>query len=162
LDHGAGLRAFGFEKTDSVPASWCSDLRLVEEVRFQAKDQPVSDQTLVCGCRPVAAAYSQIYVAVFSSTRAKMILMPAEGLGKDEIAKRLDTRRALVSMWRKRFINERLVGLEERARAGRPGLSPLSWWCRSKLGLVNFRRHTNSGCPVRVQQSSLEKFAKPV
>jgi DNA-directed RNA polymerase specialized sigma24 family protein len=56
----------------------------------------------------------------FQVQRAKMILMAAEGLSNDEIAKRLDTRRDVVSMWRKRFFTERLAGLEERARPGRP------------------------------------------
>jgi transposase len=49
-----------------------------------------------------------------------MILMAAKGLSNDEIARRLDTRRDVVSMWRKRFFVERLAGLEERARPGRP------------------------------------------
>ena len=64
-----------------------------------------------------AARYTLPY---FQVQRAKMILMAAEGLGNDEIAKRLDTRRDVVSMWRKRFFTERLEGLEERARPGRP------------------------------------------
>jgi hypothetical protein len=52
--------------------------------------------------------------------RAKMILMAADGMDNDEIAARLDTRREVVSQWRKRFFKERLAGLEERARPGRP------------------------------------------
>jgi|SRR5689334_6788172 Winged helix-turn helix len=56
----------------------------------------------------------------FRVLRAKMILMAAEGLSNDEIASRLDSRREVVSMWRKRFFEERLAGLEERARPGRP------------------------------------------
>ena len=49
-----------------------------------------------------------------------MILYAAEGLSNDQIAGRLDTRREVVSMWRKRFFTERLTGLEELARPGRP------------------------------------------
>jgi hypothetical protein len=64
-----------------------------------------------------AAKYTSPY---FQVQRAKMILMSAEGLSNDEIARRLDTRRDVVSMWRKRFFTERLAGLEERARPGRP------------------------------------------
>ena len=64
-----------------------------------------------------AAKYTLPY---FQVQRAKMILMAAEGLTNDEIARRLDTRRDVVSMWRKRFFSERLAGLEERARPGRP------------------------------------------
>jgi DNA-directed RNA polymerase specialized sigma24 family protein len=64
-----------------------------------------------------AAKYTLPY---FQVQRAKMILMAAEGLSNDEIARRLDTRRDVVSMWRKRFFSERIAGLEERARPGRP------------------------------------------
>ncbi len=64
-----------------------------------------------------AAKYTLPY---FQVQRAKMILFAAEGAGNDEIASRLDTRREVVSLWRKRFYLERLVGLEERSRPGRP------------------------------------------
>lgn len=60
----------------------------------------------------------------FEVQRAKMILMAAEGLDNDEIATRLDTRREVVSLWRKRFFKQRLAGLEERARPGRPRAFP--------------------------------------
>jgi len=56
----------------------------------------------------------------FQVQRAKMILLAAEGLGNDEIATRLDSRREVVGRWRKRFFVERLKGLEEQARPGRP------------------------------------------
>ena len=56
----------------------------------------------------------------FIVQRAKMILMAAQGMGNDEIAAALDTRREVVSLWRKRFFEERLSGLEERSRPGRP------------------------------------------
>lgn len=52
--------------------------------------------------------------------RAKIVLMAAEGLDNDEIAARLDTRREIVSKWRKRFFEQGLPGLEERPRGGRP------------------------------------------
>ena len=64
-----------------------------------------------------AAKYTLSY---FQVQRAKMILLAAEGGGNDQIAKRLDTRREVVCFWRKRFFLERLAGLEERPRAGRP------------------------------------------
>jgi hypothetical protein len=60
----------------------------------------------------------------FEVVRAKMILMAAVGVDNDEIATRLDTRREVVSQWRKRFFKERLAGLEERARPGRPRAFP--------------------------------------
>ena len=60
----------------------------------------------------------------FEVVRAKMILMAASGMRNDEIAARLDTRREVVSQWRKRFFKERLAGLEEMARPGRPRVFP--------------------------------------
>ena len=68
-----------------------------------------------------AAKYTLPY---FEVQRAKMILMAAQGMSNDEIAIRLDTRREVVSLWRKRFFHERLAGLEERARPGRPRAFP--------------------------------------
>jgi hypothetical protein len=56
----------------------------------------------------------------FQVQRAKMILLAAGGLNNDEIAARLDTRREVVGRWRKRFVVDRLMGLEEQARPGRP------------------------------------------
>lgn len=70
-----------------------------------------------------AAKYTLSYFVV---QRAKMILMAAQGMSNDEIAIRLDTRREVVSLWRKRFYKERLAGLEERARPGRPRAFPPS------------------------------------
>ncbi len=60
----------------------------------------------------------------FSVVRAKMILLAAEGLGNDEIAARLDVGRDVVSQWRRRFFEDRLPGLEEGQRSGRPRAFP--------------------------------------
>jgi hypothetical protein len=68
-----------------------------------------------------AARYTLPY---FEVVRAKMILLAAEGLPNDQIAARLDTRREIVSLWRKRFFEDRLAGLEERPRPGRPRAFP--------------------------------------
>lgn len=68
-----------------------------------------------------ATKYTLPYYEVM---RAKMILMAATGIDNDEIAVRLDTRREVVSQWRKRFFEKRLAGLEERARPGRPRVFP--------------------------------------
>jgi transposase len=54
--------------------------------------------------------------------RAKIVLLAAQGYGNDEIAMRLDSRREIVSKWRKRFFEERFAGLEERPRHGRPAV----------------------------------------
>jgi len=56
--------------------------------------------------------------------RARIVLLAAAGLGNAEIAARLDARREIVSKWRKRFFEEGMAGLEERARAGRPPVFP--------------------------------------
>jgi transposase len=56
--------------------------------------------------------------------RAKIVLYAAQGLRNDEIAARLDTRREVVSKWRKRFYQHRLAGLEELSRTGRPPAFP--------------------------------------
>jgi DNA-binding CsgD family transcriptional regulator len=60
----------------------------------------------------------------FEVVRARMILLAAQGLGNDEIAARLGMRREVVSMWRKRFFERRLEGLEEKPRSGRPRAFP--------------------------------------
>ncbi len=52
--------------------------------------------------------------------RAKAILLAAESLENKEIGERLDLSRPKVSKWRKRFFYERLAGLEDRPRGGRP------------------------------------------
>jgi hypothetical protein len=71
-----------------------------------------------------AAKYTLPY---FQVQRAKMILYAAEGMRNDEIATCLDTRREVVSLWRKRFFADRLAGLEQHARPGRPrSFSPRS------------------------------------
>ena len=60
----------------------------------------------------------------FQVQRARMILLAAEGLSNDQIAMRLDSRREVVGRWRKRFFADRLAGLEEQARPGRPRTFP--------------------------------------
>jgi hypothetical protein len=65
--------------------------------------------------------YTLPYYAV---QRARMILLAAQGWENKEIAVHLHTRREVVSMWRKRFFEERLAGLEELPRPGRPRAFP--------------------------------------
>ena len=52
--------------------------------------------------------------------RAKIVLLAAQGIENKEIGERLDMPRPIVSKWRKRFFRERLAGLEDRPRRGRP------------------------------------------
>jgi transposase len=64
-----------------------------------------------------AAKYTRPY---FEVQRAKMILLAAEGWSNDAIARSLRTPREVVSLWRKRFFEQRLAGLEDQPRSGRP------------------------------------------
>ncbi len=52
--------------------------------------------------------------------RARMILLAAEGKPNLDIGVSLSVGRDVVSLWRKRFYLERLAGLEDRSRSGRP------------------------------------------
>jgi transposase len=52
--------------------------------------------------------------------RARIILLAAEGLATREIARRLKTRAARVSKWRTRFAAQRITGLSDNPRAGKP------------------------------------------
>lgn len=56
--------------------------------------------------------------------RAKLILLAAEGWENKDIADALQLTRPKVSKWRKRFFYERLAGLEDRPRGGRPSDFP--------------------------------------
>jgi hypothetical protein len=67
------------------------------------------------------ACYTLPHIVV---VRAKMILYAAEGQPTTEIARRLETAPRVVNQWRKRFFDERLAGLEDRERSGRPRRFP--------------------------------------
>ena len=67
----------------------------------------------------LAGCYTSPYCDV---VRAKVVLLAAEGMPNDEIGRRLDHPRQVVSKWRKRFYYERLAGLHDRPRSGRPGV----------------------------------------
>lgn len=70
-------------------------------------------------------AISRKYTSPYSEViRAKVILLAAQGLQNKEIGERLDVGRQIVSKWRKRFYEERLPGLRERPRRGRPRFFP--------------------------------------
>lgn len=65
----------------------------------------------------IARKYTSPY---FQVVRAKIVLMAAEGLRNDEIADQISLPRQIVSKWRKRYFEERLEGLENLPRSGRP------------------------------------------
>ena len=60
----------------------------------------------------------------FQVVRAHIVLLAAEGWRNDQIAEYVHTSRDIVSGWRKRFYQERLAGLEDRSRPGRPRAFP--------------------------------------
>ncbi|MFO7555692.1 MAG: helix-turn-helix domain-containing protein [Desulfobacterales bacterium] len=66
----------------------------------------------------IARKYTSPYRDVM---RAKIILLASDGISNKKIGQRLDLPRQIVSKWRKRFFEERLDGLQERPRRGRPG-----------------------------------------
>jgi transposase len=70
-----------------------------------------------------ARKYTSSYYEVI---RAKTILLAAQGIENKEIGARLNLPRQIVSKWRKRFFEERLPGLEDRPRRGRPRAFPPS------------------------------------
>jgi len=68
-----------------------------------------------------AAQYTAPYRDV---VRARIVLMAADGLQNKEIAARLSLPVQIVTKWRKRFYAQRLPGLDERPRTGRPSTTP--------------------------------------
>jgi putative transposase len=52
--------------------------------------------------------------------RAKIILMAAEGLNNKTIAQKIDLSASVVGMWRKRFIDQGLMGLYDEQKPGGP------------------------------------------
>lgn len=65
----------------------------------------------------------------FEVVRSKIILLAAEGLENKQIGERLSVPRQIVSRWRKRFFQERLLGLDERPGRGRPRVFSPSSGC---------------------------------
>ncbi|MER3422905.1 MAG: IS630 family transposase, partial [Nitrospiraceae bacterium] len=53
-------------------------------------------------------------------TRARIILVSQGGLSNTAIAGRLGLTRAALGQWRQRFIRDRIAGLQDDLRAGRP------------------------------------------
>jgi hypothetical protein len=68
-----------------------------------------------------AACYTLPFKAV---QRARLVLHAADGLTNVEIARRLEMTPEAVGRWRRRFCEERLEGLEDKPRSGRPRRFP--------------------------------------
>lgn len=81
----------------------------------------------------ISKKYTSPYCDVI---RAKIVLLAARGMSNDKIADRLDIPRQIASKWRKRFYEERLQGLQDLPRGGRPSpFSPSRGRRRKSLGL---------------------------
>lgn len=65
----------------------------------------------------LARKYTSSYYHV---VRARIVLLAAQGVDNETIGRKLDLPRQIVSKWRKRFFEQRLEGLEDRLRSGRP------------------------------------------
>jgi transposase len=91
--------------------------------RISPYDIQLSDAERAC-LESQTRKYTSPYNVVI---RAKMILFAAQGQSNDQIASNLSVPRQIVSKWRKRFFEERMAGLEDESRTGRPpGFSPRS------------------------------------
>lgn len=55
-----------------------------------------------------------------TAQRAKIVLMSADGFSDSEISKSLSLSPNFVGVWRKRFNSERIDGLKDRPRSGKP------------------------------------------
>ena len=66
--------------------------------------------------------------------RARLILYAAEGMQDKDIAVRVDCHPEVVSKWRRRFCEQRIEGLKDRPRAGRPRRFPPGAGRRGRRG----------------------------
>ena len=85
-----------------------------------AQGEPVLDRADSCRSEELEARTRRYTSPYRDVVRAKLVLLAAQGVANDIIAARLDLPRQVVSNWRKRFWRNRLPGLEELPRGGRP------------------------------------------
>jgi transposase-like protein len=83
------------------------------EVRLSTEERAELEHRAACYTRP----HREVL-------RAKLVLMAADGETNTEIGERLGMSREAVGRWRRRFCEERLEGLEDKARSGRPRRFP--------------------------------------
>jgi len=76
--------------------------------------------------------------------RARIVLYSAGGLTDTEIAARLDTTPGIVGRWRSRFFHERMEGLKDKPRAGRPRRFPPGAGRRGQGDRVRAASHARS------------------
>ncbi len=98
-----------WEGAASLGADWEVMARAASEIVLSAEERAELEHRAAC--------YTLAHKVV---QRAKLVLYAADGLSNVEIAARLDSAPEVVGRWRSRFAGERLDGLEDRARSGRP------------------------------------------
>lgn len=54
--------------------------------------------------------------------RARIVLLADEGVGTNEIARRVGVSKPTVIAWKKRYASEGIAGLDDRAKSGRPAV----------------------------------------
>ncbi len=114
---------------------------------FQIVLTKVERQELERRARTYTAPYAQV-------VRAKLVLLAAEGLANVEIAVRLDTSPQVVHRWRRRFFEQRVNGLEDRARSGRPRVfSPLGERRDQSVGVRSARHHGGAAVALELRRA---------
>src|SRR6516162_616879 len=89
-----------------------------------------------------AACYTRPHREVL---RAKLVLLAADGLSNAEIGRRLGMSTKAVGRWRGRFHEQRVAGLDDQARSGRPRRFPPGAGRRGQGGRV---RAAERGLPA--------------
>ena len=75
---------------------------------------------LDCNEKQYLEAITRKYTSPYRDVMRAKVVLAAQGLSNKEIGEKLDLPRQIVSKWRKRFFDQRLAGLQERSRRGRP------------------------------------------
>lgn len=88
--------------------------------RVQAAEPTLEEQQRLEGCLRGRRSTHQ------AALRARIILLSAQRWEDKDIAVELKTTAHTVSVWRRRFLRERLAGLEDAPRSGRPAALPTS------------------------------------
>lgn len=68
--------------------------------------------------------------------RARLILLLAAGMTVSAVAREVNLRRRIINKWAQRFLRQRMLGLEDTSRSGRPArFSPRSGAPAGEAGL---------------------------
>ena len=97
-----------------------------------------------------ARCYTSPYAQV---VRARIVLLATQGLANVEIAARCDTSPQVVHRWRKRFYEQRLKGLRDRPRSGRPRVfSPLGQRGDQSVGVRAAGHHRGAAVALELRR----------